>query len=46
MTITPLWNDLTLLHNRRQEVKDKIDDLTKRNINVFSYFTISAKISV
>ena len=29
MTITPLWNDLTLLHNRRQEVKDKIDDLSR-----------------
>ena len=30
MTITPLWNDLTLLHNRRQEVKDKIDDLSRQ----------------
>ena len=29
MPITPLWNDLTLLHNRRQEVKDKIDDLSR-----------------
>jgi len=29
MSVTPLWNDLTLLHNRRKEVKDKIDDLNR-----------------